>query len=276
MKSVIIFGTGSIAKRHSKILKKFGYKTIGVSRKKNKDKFFSEVTNYKNVFKFKPVFWIVCVPTSLHTKICNLIIANSINPIIYCEKPGPDYKKLIKKIKIKILYNLRYLGFFNNFKHKKNLKYQFVHNANAKKWHQNEDWRYSYVFQKKLGGGVVKTNSHELDLYYYITGKKDLIVKKKYSQDICKKKIDISFSAKSNSIDFNLISSITHNRPTRFFLIINKNTNKIVKKIVFYKNSINFSKNKINFSYNKMWKDIFKNKKGLLPESKETSWILNI
>ena len=39
-----------------------------------------------------------------------------------------------------------------------------------------------YVFLKKLGGGALKTNSHELDLYYFLTGNKDVNIKKIYER----------------------------------------------------------------------------------------------
>jgi predicted dehydrogenase len=38
-------------------------------------------------------------------------------------------------------------------------------------WHQNENYLKSYSSQKKLGGGVTLTLSHEIDLAYYIFGK---------------------------------------------------------------------------------------------------------
>ena len=86
MKSCIIFGTGSIAKRHAKILNKKGIECIAVSRFKKKEKIFKKIINYKDFPKYNPMFWLICFPTALHKKVCMDIIKKSVNKNpIYCE-----------------------------------------------------------------------------------------------------------------------------------------------------------------------------------------------
>ena len=278
MKYCIIFGTGSIAKRHAKILNKKGIKCIAVSRSTdNPSKIFQKIISYKDFPKYKPQFWLICLPTSLHKKTClDIINKSSIKRPIYCEKPGPNF--IIKRYEIYVLYNLRYLRFLRKLKKSKENFFHFVHKANAKKWPSQENWKNRYMFLNDLGGGAIKTNSHEIDLYYFLTGNKKINVKKQYMIDKKRKKIDHSFKAFSSENDLLIESSIIEKNEIRYLKIFNKLNQKIKLNYIFYdKNKdININKNLIQKTYIDMWKSLLNKKNILLPKAHETSWILNL
>ena len=277
MKYCVIFGTGSIAKKHAKILNHKGFKCIAVSRFKKKDEIFHKIINYKEFHKYDPMFWLVCFPTSLHKKVCLDIINKSSNKNpIYCEKPGPNLK--INTNRINVLYNLRYLKILKKLKKNKNNFFHFIHKANAKKWPSNVNWKNRYVFLKKLGGGALKTNSHELDLYYFLTGNKNVNVKKKYMKDKNGQKIDYYFEAFSKKNDLKIESSIVEKNTIRYFKVFNKLSKKTKINYIFYDRSkkIKIDINLIQKTYVDMWNSLLKKKNVLIPKAHETNWILNL
>lgn len=269
--SIIIFGTGSIASRHGAILKKLGCHIQFVSRSKIKAHLNCNVLQYCEIRKYNPDYWLVCVPSSLHDKICKVIREFS-DKKIFCEKPGP-----IQHIKnVKVLYNLRYLKGVKKLKeqYKKNSKIVLIHRVNAKKWKKN--WKTSYVFMQSLGGGSVLTNSHELDIYQYISKKKINPSDVKITsviKDIQNKKVIDYVKIKKNFLHIEL--SINSKEPFRSWEIKNK---KKVNKIFFYGKNQKYQKKKIeeiNNSYIKMWKSEFTNK-SILPKSNQTKWICKL
>ena len=278
MKYCVIFGTGSIAKRHAKILNQKGIKCIAVSRSsKKKDKVFHKIINYEEFPKYDPHFWLICFPTSLHKKVCIDIINKSKNKKpIYCEKPGPNLIK--RNYRIFVLYNLRYLKFLSKLKRNKKNFFHFVHKANAKEWPSNENWKNRYMFVKELGGGALKTNSHELDLYYFLTGNKKVYVKKKYMRDKNGKKIDYFYEAHSSKNDLKIESSIIEKNAIRYIMIFNKLDKKIELNYVFYdKNKkVKIDNKLIQKTYIDMWKSLLEKRNVLLPKAHETSWILDL
>jgi predicted dehydrogenase len=86
-----------------------------------------------------------------------------------------DLKKISKNNNIFIGYQMRYDQRINLLKKhiRKNKKYyaNITWLTSMPVWHQNENYLKSYSSQKKLGGGVTLTLSHEIDLAYYIFGK---------------------------------------------------------------------------------------------------------
>ena len=68
---------------------------------------------------------------------------------------------------------------------KKQIKKNYIQKANfvwktfLPSWHKNEDYKKSYAAKKNLGGGVIFTMSHEIDLAIYLLGTvKHVLVKK--------------------------------------------------------------------------------------------------
>jgi len=278
MKAYII-GTGSAGCRHSKILNFFGIESIGVTETKKKLKDLK----YPHAFELlisleecnpKPNdILIISSVSSKHTYLCNRFLSH---PLIYCEKPGPD----IPSANIKVLFNLRFLDIVEFFLAELdqlisiNLKFH----ADAKNWHPEEDYRKSYVFNKKLGGGCILTNSHELDLLHAFGHKfnRDKFrILEKYI-DLNNEEIDASFSYKNKG--FEIKSSLISDNPTRVYEF----TTKAGKYV--YDFSVNNSStsllNSIDISFYKMWSSILKNigcrEYKLLPSAEDIQFIHKI
>jgi len=191
---ILVIGGGSIGKRHIRNLQTLGYHDI-YCLKRNNDKKFAEdvnvgvITNYTQMAKHVPDVVFICNPTSLHIK--GLKYAISVDAHIFMEKPlihnrkglsearnllsGYNgtffigfmlrYHPLVQKIKqilddslIGEIYNARFeFGSFLPF------------------WHPNEDYKINYAARSDLGGGVINTITHEVDLIQYFFGEPELI-----------------------------------------------------------------------------------------------------
>ena len=188
MLNICIIGKGSIGKKHGKIFKKLGHKvsflrsSIKASRKKillNSN----EYNNYKELKKFNFDLYVICNPTSLHLSAIKKIIKKNIN--IFIEKPLVSNLKDLNKIKkyyqkynINLFagYVLRYDPRIIYIKNKikkdlKKIKYaNFFLQTYMPSWHPKENYKTSYASQKKLGGGVLLTCSHEINLSIFLFG----------------------------------------------------------------------------------------------------------
>ena len=86
------------------------------------------------------------------------------------------YKTIKKKIlkRIYVAYMMRFDPRINYLKKKINLNKvkisKFIWTTNMPKWHKNENFKKSYASQKKLGGGVLLTCSHEIDMSIFLFG----------------------------------------------------------------------------------------------------------
>jgi len=190
----LIIGGGSIGKRHIQNLKTLGYTDI-FCLKRNRDDLFGKENEVKVIVNISElenahidaVF--ICTPTSLHNE--GLKIAVKLNAAIFMEKPlihnkeGFDdaqqilsgyqqpffigfmlrYHPLVQKIadllrekKVGDIYSARFE--FGSY-----LPY----------WHPYEDYKESYASRKDLGGGVINTITHELDLIQYYFGEPQYI-----------------------------------------------------------------------------------------------------
>ena len=170
-----IIGKGSIGKRHCRILHKLNQKVFFLRRRK---KFLNEIDYQSNDILKKIDFFIICNPTSLHKEALDKI--SIFNKPILIEKPMFDEKVNYKTIKKKILkriyvaYMMRFDPRINYLKKKINLNKvkisKFIWTTNMPKWHKNENFKKSYASQKKLGGGVLLTCSHEIDMSIFLFG----------------------------------------------------------------------------------------------------------
>jgi predicted dehydrogenase len=179
-KTIVIQGKGSIGLRHALNLKELGYRVLFLRRINNNNSFnssynFEETFSFTESLNFNPIGAIICTPSSLHPQDAMKFLQNGIP--VYIEKPlGFKISKYrLSKLKHfnknKIIhggYHLRYSDeinkFFNEIKKQKILKIDFVWKTNAKKWHPWENYNNSYSINYNLGGGVIHTCSHEIDL----------------------------------------------------------------------------------------------------------------
>lgn len=187
MLNICIIGKGSIGKKHAKIFKKLGHKVSFFRSfiKKNKKEIIDpkEIYNYKNLNLVNFDLYVVCNPTSHHFLSIKKILKKNIN--IFVEKPLVsslnDLKKIkhyYQKYKINLFtgYVLRHdprVIFIKNKIRKKLKKVKYANfflQSYMPKWHPKENYKISYAAQKKLGGGVLLTCSHEIDLSTFLFG----------------------------------------------------------------------------------------------------------
>lgn len=188
---------GSIGVRHVQVLEEIGefdiaaYRTEKGMKKIQKD-IESSITYFNDedeAFAWNPDFMIVSNPTNLHLEYLLKSIKHNIDALI--EKPvSKDYKE-IKAIEdsIKERGNRIYVGFNLRFhpiirkvkeiidtgKYGKVLKANLYVGEYLPYWHPYEDYRESYAARKELGGGVLRTLSHEIDIGQYWFGEYDKI-----------------------------------------------------------------------------------------------------
>ena len=147
----------------------------------NKIKYFN---NEIDAFAWDPNFMIVSNPTKLHLRYLLKSIDYNIDALI--EKPIVSDFIQIKRVedkirnrknKIYVGYNLRFNPIVKKIKEiidsekfEKVLKADLYVGEYLPFWHPYEEYRKSYSARKELGGGVLRTLSHEIDLGQYWFG----------------------------------------------------------------------------------------------------------
>ena len=184
----LIDGFGSIGQRHTNNLLNLGYKDIIIiSKKKKLNKKFSKLkifTKLKDGLNLKPNVAIICNPTSLHDE--SIISCAKSDCHIFVEKPISskirNEKKINSLIKKKKLINM--VGYMMRFHPAIDVIKKLIKNREIGKifhiqsiwgeylphWHPEENYKKSYASNKKLGGGVGLTLSHDLDLIKHLFG----------------------------------------------------------------------------------------------------------
>ena len=258
MKRIIIIGSGNISKTHYKSIRNLKFLSI---IKKYKSREFTKL-NIKDLKKFKPDFFIICSPASLHIKHLKIIEKCCSDKYILIEKPLST--KFIKSFKFKnnyfVGYNLRFHPVIIFLK--KYLKNKTIFSVNVVSFSFLPFWRKinyskSVSAKKRLGGGIVLEMSHELDYLNWIFG--DLNILSSFNKKISNLKIDTddtlvaTFKTKLKEIinlNLNFFSllpkreitvsgkdfSINCNLLKNKIFIIEKKNNKIIKRNVLYKN----------------------------------------
>ena len=253
-----IIGTGSAGCRHSRILHSLGIDVIGVSETKSllgQLRYPHDFDQLISLNDCSPLDTDLIVISSISSKHTNLCAHFSSHPFLFCEKPGPD----LDSENIQILFNLRFLDVVEYFIETKKdiLGLELNFQANAMKWHPDEDYRKSYVFNKRLGGGCILTNSHEIDLMHAFDHQINLqkfIVDEMY-EDENDELIDVAYSYEDNG--YILDSSIVSKSPYRIYTF--HTTHNSFKYDFSSTQFIKGSLNSIELSYYKMWSSILKN-----------------
>lgn len=127
---------------------------------------------------------IVSNPTSLHLSYLLKAIGHNVDALI--EKPVvSDYREIEpvedkikgRKNRVYVGFNLRFhpivrevSGIINTNRYGKVLKADLYVGEYLPFWHPYEDYRASYAARKELGGGVLRTLCHEIDLGQYWFG----------------------------------------------------------------------------------------------------------
>ena len=199
----LICGLGSIGKRHMENLESLGYKCedIGVYRTNKGTQSFGDNlltdhynrhrvhTNLEEALACEYDVAFITNPTSLHVK--TALETAKARCHLFIEKPlshtmdGVD--ELIKctdarNLKSYVAYNFRFHPLLMCIKKylDNNLLGKII-SVHAKlseritKWHSWENYSISYASRKCLGGGVVLTQSHEIDYLYWFFGKPEWV-----------------------------------------------------------------------------------------------------
>ena len=201
--NILIIGLGSIGQRHLRNLnildkhikffalrKKFStpllsnFNNVLKSdvKKKYKITYIKKLEDIK-IFKYKIDAAFVCTPSSFHVDQAIWLLNNNINlfvekPIGISQKNISKLNKLLKKkpdVKHMVGYQLKFNPVILKLKKIINQKligqifHIKIHNGeNVKDFHPYEDYRSSYTSVKKLGGGVVLCQIHEIDYLMYL------------------------------------------------------------------------------------------------------------
>ena len=184
-----IIGLGSIGKRHVRCLRQLGYEDIVALRtKKGTTKtlpvefnYINEIFNVKDFYSNNLDGVIISNPTSLHIETMKIPLEKKIP--IFVEKPIADSIEQLREIddydlnSVMIGFNLRYNEIINTVKEFiASGKLGKIYKANLycgqflPSWHPYADYRKEYYARKDLGGGVIRTLSHEIDLMHYFFG----------------------------------------------------------------------------------------------------------
>lgn len=186
---VLVIGGGSIGKRHISNLKFLGYDEIVCLKRSHDQSFETEhrvtvVTSYAAAAKLGVGAIIVCTPTSLHNRALQFGVEHNLpifmeKPLIHSAEGLVEAQSLLKDAK-KVFFlgfMLRYHDLLKEIKKwLDSNKLGKVYNARLEfgsylpYWHPSEDYKVSYASRKDLGGGVINTITHELDLIQYLFG----------------------------------------------------------------------------------------------------------
>lgn len=179
-----IFGSGSIACRHSRILSSFNFAVYCVSQRLNSSYDIFHQNSFQAVIHFEELkvndecICIIANNTSEHTDTYKTLIKLGFqSKQIFCEKPGPS-----ESIRCQLLYNLEFMNLKRPFI---GAPIKLVHCADARMWPANRHWSERYIFRKVLGGGCLNTHSHEVHHAFKINqcNKIDIISTKKYTDN---------------------------------------------------------------------------------------------
>jgi len=185
-----IIGLGSIGQRHIRILRELGYVDIVALRTKkgtfkklpNDLLYIKEYLNPEEFYSLNLDGIIISNPTFLHIESMKIPLQKSIP--LFVEKPMANYIEETKKIKnydkskVMVGFCFRYNEIIRTVK-------SFISSGEIGKifkaniycghflpfWHKYADYKKEYFSVKSLGGGVLRTLSHEIDITNYFFGK---------------------------------------------------------------------------------------------------------
>jgi len=184
-----IIGIGSIGQRHVRCLKELGYSDIVAFRTKKGElkklpddlNYILEYTNENDFFELPLDGVIIANPTSMHIETMKKPLEKKIP--VFVEKPMAsflnqiEYLKPFDTSKVMVGFCLRYheiIKIVKKFLQENKLgsiyKATLYCGHYLPFWHPYADYTKEYYSKENLGGGVLRTLSHELDLAYYLFG----------------------------------------------------------------------------------------------------------
>ena len=291
---ILFLGLGSIGQRHlvnaKKIFLGSQYYALRIKKKNliiqeaklvkktSIEKYYKVniLKNYNEAINLKPDLTFICNPSSKHLN--DAIRFAKAGSNLFIEKPLGDSKVMTKKLinivkKKKIITMIGFQYRFHPFvEHiKKIIKKKkfgaliygdFRFMTYLPNHHKYENFKNSYAALKKLGGGVISSLVHEIDLISFFFGQP----KKVYSNKSNSKSIKIeaednfcslmNFNNKSNNFNVFLRLSYTQAREERFFKLLFE---KVYITCDLMKNEMKFFSNKKNILIKKYKVNIKRN-----------------
>ena len=183
-----IVGLGSIGRKHASIVHELGGSVYALRSNKGSLKrltgdlkFVQQITELRKFKESGLDAVIISTPTSIH--ISNLTDIADLDVPVLVEKPIAselsDLSVLSKQQqgRIRVAFCLRFHPItlkvkevISSFKLGRVLKANLVVGQHLPTWHPYTDYRTEYFSKKSLGGGALRTLSHELDLAYHWFG----------------------------------------------------------------------------------------------------------
>lgn len=274
MKNFLVFGYGSIAKKHINIIKKKLLKSkFFIIRKKKSNLLIKNSRFIKNLNEVKKINFyaaIICSPVTNHfenmNQICELV------NLIFIEKPLVNNLSEFKKIYKKSLNkkNIIIVGYAFRF----NKAFKFIESEIKKKrygkilnvetnyssylptW-RTKNYKKTVSYNKKLGGGVTNELSHDLDILTKLFGKIRLKDVKSFNNSDLKSKVEeriFCFAEIRRKIPVFIKLSFNEKILNRH-MFINFTKGSIFWDIIDEKIKINYFKNKKNIKKNLSFKN---------------------
>jgi len=189
---VLLFGLGSIGCRHAEVLLAMGGCAVGACRTGKGSRDVPEAlagqiamfADSEAAFAWRPDYVVVSNPTTLHPACAAAALDHGIDVLV--EKPVGASLRDVVHLESRIQpggpmayigYNLRFHPIVTAVKaaidsgtYGRVLKADLYAGHWLPHWHRYEDYRAGYAARKDLGGGVLRTLSHEVDLGQYLFG----------------------------------------------------------------------------------------------------------
>ena len=282
---ILICGLGSVGQRHALNLIKLGYKNLILYREKKVNKLDHRLEKYlvvnkiSKAIKEKPLIAFICNTTDKHLSTAIPLAKSNIH--LFIEKPVGIQKKNIKSL-IKICKNkniINMVGYMMRFhpaiilikkilSDKKNWPFFYFRSEWGEflpNWHPKENYKKSYAANKKMGGDISLTLSHDLDLAKFFFGKIQKVIKLNQKNNILKinaESIVDYFIYFKNNINGLIHLDYLQKNNSRKWNIVGLNTQILFD---YYKNELIFKKKSNtktykfkNFNRNKLFQDEIK------------------
>lgn len=181
MLKILLIGLGSIGRRHLACLKEIGGVEVAALRtSKGTLKEASGIKEFYSIeesLAFQPDGVLIANPTSLHVQSALPYLEKGIpvlieKPVAYSEEDSlalNQYTDLIR-----VAYCMRFHPLNKLIREiterEEVFKAGFKRSYYLPKWHPYADYRTEYTAKKELGGGVIRTLSHEIDLMIHWFG----------------------------------------------------------------------------------------------------------
>lgn len=201
---IVIFGLGSIGKRHARILQDNFDPVIYAFRSKNdcpKNEFgFPEIYNFEELDLIKPDIAMITNPTDLHLHYARECAQRGMH--LFIEKPISstndgleEFVKIVKKNKVNVYtaYCLRFHPVIRWLKSYLQSHQPFHVTVNASSylphWRKGINHLEHYSASRQRGGGIILELSHEIDYLYHLLGDAHEILMK--SQKLSEVSVDV-------------------------------------------------------------------------------------